>query len=394
MVADYRSLFLTFEFLLLTFSQRQSAMLYKRMPIEIEAPEAFGYENIDCNLSESSFTDQRLSDLKIDINDIVLLYGDHKGKPELRELLTSEIGLSAEDVLITSGAAMALFIVATSLLNKGDHLVVAKSNYATNLETPRAIGADISFLELKFENGFDLDIEQLTQKITPLTKLVSLTYPHNPTGVMIDENKLRAIISLIEKSNAYLLLDETYRDMCFVEKLPVAATLSDRVISISSMSKSYGLPGIRVGWMFSKNKQLMETFLAAKEQISITNSVIDEEIAYQYLKRKEELFAPNMQIIKKNFSLLKQFMEQQKVLEWVEPKGGCVCFPRIKKNTKVDTDKFHDILLNKYATYIGRGHWFEEDARSMRIGYSWDKTGKLIKGLQNILKAIEESRIP
>jgi aspartate/methionine/tyrosine aminotransferase len=368
-------------------------MLYKRMPIEIEAPEGFGYEKIDCNLSESSFTDQHLNDLGININDLVLLYGDHKGKPELRELLAGEIGLSAEDVLVTSGAAMALFIVATSLLNKGDHLVVAKSNYATNLETPRAIGADISFLQLKFENNFDLDVNELAQKITPQTKLVSLTYPHNPTGVMIDENKLRAVIDIVEKNNTYLLLDETYRDMCFVEKLPVAATLSDSVISISSMSKSYGLPGIRIGWMFTKNKQLMETFLAAKEQICITNSVIDEEIAFHYLKRKEELFAPNMQTIKRNFSILKQFMVQQSVLEWVEPKGGCVCFPRIKKSIKVDTAKFHDVLLNKYATYIGRGHWFEEDASYMRIGYSWDKTEKLEKGLQNIMRAIEESRI-
>jgi aspartate/methionine/tyrosine aminotransferase len=364
------------------------------MPIEIEAPEGFGYENIDCNLSESSFTDQRLSDLGINIDDLVLLYGDHKGKPELRELLTGEIGLSADDVLITSGAATALFIVATSLLEKGDHLVVTKSNYATNIETPRAIGADISFLELKFENNFDFDIQELEEKITPQTKLVSLTYPHNPTGVMIDESKLLAIVDLVEKRDTYLLLDETYREMCFVKKLPVAATLSDKVISISSMSKSYGLPGIRIGWLFSKNKQLMETFLAAKEQICITNSVIDEEVAFRYLQRKEELFAPNMRTITKNFNIVKQFLQQQDVLEWVEPKGGCVCFPRIKKEVGVDMDKFHDILLNKYATYIGRGHWFEEDARYMRIGYSWDKAEKLEKGLQNILRAIEEAKIP
>jgi aspartate/methionine/tyrosine aminotransferase len=368
-------------------------ILYKRMPIEIEAPEGFGYENIDCNLSESSFTDQRLSDLGININDLVLLYGDHKGKPELRELLASEINLTADDVLITSGAATALFIIATSFLDTGDHLVVAKSNYATNIETPRAIGADISYIDLKFENHFDLDFTALEALITPKTKLVSLTYPHNPTGVLIDESKLRAIIKMIEEKQTYLLLDETYRDMCFVEKLPVAATLSERAISISSMSKSYGLPGIRIGWIFSKNKQLMETFLAAKEQICITNSVVDEEIAFQYLKRKEALFAPNMATITRNFGILKNFMEHQHVLEWVEPKGGCVCFPRIRRDVKLDTDKFHDILLNKYSTYIGRGHWFEEDLRYMRIGYSWDTSEKLQKGLQNILKAIEESRM-
>jgi len=86
-------------------------------------------------------------------------------------------------------------------------------------------------------------------------------------------------------------------------------------------------------------------------------------------------------------------MQNQDILEWVEPQGGCVCFPRIQKDIQVDTGHFHQVLLNKYSTYVGRGHWFEEDDRYMRIGYSWDKTEKLQKGLHNILKAINESRI-
>ncbi len=367
-------------------------MRYKRMPIEIEAPEGFGYENIDCNLSESSFTDQKFGDLNMNINDLVLFYGDHKGKPELRKLIAKDGGFTTDDVLLTSGAATALFIIATSFLDKNDHIVIAKTNYATNIETPRAIGADISFLNLKFEDGFNLDINTLDKLITERTKLVSLTYPHNPTGVLISEEKLKAIVELIEKKGTYLLLDETYRDMSFGEKLPVAASLSNRVISISSMSKSYGLPGIRIGWILSKNKQMMETFLAAKEQICITNSVVDEEIAFRYLQKKEQFFAPVKKMILKNFNILKDFMARQNVLEWVEPQGGCVCFPRIKSEIDIDTDKFHDTLLTKYATYIGRGHWFEEDARYMRIGYSWDTSEKLLKGLNNILKAIEESK--
>ncbi len=367
-------------------------MLYKRMPIEIEAPEGFGYENIDCNLSESSFTDQKLGDLGININDLVLLYGDHKGKPELRELIAQDGHFTADEVLLTSGAATALFIVATSFLEKNDHIVVAKTNYATNIETPRAIGAEISYLNLRFEDGFNLDLKALDKLITKRTKLVSLTYPHNPTGVLINEAKLKAIIELMERKGTYLLLDETYRDMSFGNKLPVAASLSDSVISISSMSKSYGLPGIRIGWIVSKNKQFMETFLAAKEQICIANSVVDEEIAFQYLQKKEQFFAPVRDTILKNFSIIKDFMAHQNSLEWVEPQGGCVCFPRIKPEIDVNMDKFHDILLNQYKTYIGRGHWFEEDARYMRIGYSWDTSEKLLKGLNNILKAIEEAK--
>ncbi|MDN5200733.1 pyridoxal phosphate-dependent aminotransferase [Fulvivirgaceae bacterium BMA10] len=367
-------------------------MKYKRMPIEIEAPEGYGYENIDCNLSESSFTDQRIKNLGIDISELLLYYGDHLGKPELRELLSSEISFQPDDVLITSGAASALFIIATSLLETGDHVVIAKSNYATNIETPRTLGANISYLKMSFDEGYNLDLNELEKLITNKTKLVSLTYPHNPTGVHIDQETLMAIIDLIEKKGTYLLMDETYRDMSFVPKLPVAATLSDSVISVSSMSKSYGLPGIRIGWILSKNKKLMETFLAAKEQIFITNSIVDEEIAYQYLTNKEQHFTSVKDTILKNFKVLKNFMENQKLLEWIEPQGGCVCFPRIKLDVDLNTERFHEVLLNEYATYVGKGHWFEEDGRYMRIGYSWDKTEKLQKGLNNILKAIEDVR--
>jgi len=96
--------------------------------------------------------------------------------------------------------------------------------------------------------------------------------------------------------------------------------------------------------------------------------------------------------IQKNFQVLKHFMQGQDVLEWVEPQGGCACFPRIKLNIEINTKQFHEDLLNKYSTYVGPGHWFEQDDRYMRIGYSWDKTEKLEKGMQNIVKAIQALR--
>ena len=366
-------------------------MNYRRMAIEVESPESLGYENIECNLAESSFADQRLSDLGISIQDLTLFYGDHQGKPALRDHIASTINLHSEDVLITPGAAPALFIIATSLLEKNDHIIVAKTNYATNIETPRAIGANISMLHLKFENNFELDTDELESMITPNTKLVSLTYPHNPTGVMIDDATLRNVINIAERKNVYLLIDETYREMSFTMPLPVAATLSPKVISVSSMSKSYGLPGIRIGWLITQDEHLMETFLAAKEQIFITNSVVDEEIAHQFLLRKDSLFPGMKKTIIENFQMLKQFMRGQDKLEWIEPGGGCVCFPRIRQAVNIDTKRFYDILLNKFATYVGPGHWFDEDDRYMRIGFGWEKKEKLKEGLGNILKAIQET---
>ncbi len=364
-------------------------MQYRRMPIEIEAPEWIGYEHIECNLSESSFADQRLSDLGISVDDLVLFYGHHRGTPGLRACIAAEAMLQADDILITAGAASALFIVATSLLQKGDHLVVQKPNYGTNIETPLAIGANISFLQLQFDDAFRLDVNELEQRITPQTKLVSLTYPHNPTGVSIDETTLHQLIAVIEKHNVFLLLDETYREMTFTTKLPVAASLSDKVISVSSMSKAYGLAGIRIGWIACKNKALMEIFLAAKEQIFITNSVLDEAVAYQYLQKKDVLFTPVKEKILENFRIMKTFMQQQDVLEWVEPDGGCVCFPRVRKEIDMDMQVFHDLLLTTHKTYLGRGHWFDEDPRFVRIGYGWETPEKLSKGLRNIVAVVE-----
>src|SRR4051812_48750233 len=107
-------------------------MKYKRMPIEVESPEQLGYDTIECNLAESSMNDAVFNDLKLNLNDLILCYGDHLGKPELRGLIASEYtGLLPNDKLITAGAASALFIVATSLLNQKDHLIVVRPNYAT-----------------------------------------------------------------------------------------------------------------------------------------------------------------------------------------------------------------------------------------------------------------------
>jgi aspartate/methionine/tyrosine aminotransferase len=365
------------------------------MPIEVESPEQMGYNTIQNNLSESSYTDTIFKSLDLNLNDLVICYGDHVGNPNLRrEILKDEAtNLTIDDVLVTAGAASALFMVSTSLLDKGDELVVAKPNYATNIETPRAIGAEIKFLPMTFENKYQVDLEALRRLITPKTKLVSLTCPHNPTGTMISENDLKEIIKMVEASNAYLLFDETYRDMSFKFKLPIAASMSERVISVSSLSKTYGLPGIRIGWLITRNKKLQELFLAAKEQIYICGSVVDEEIAYRYLARRNDFFPAIKKDMIEKFEIVKSWMGSQKVFDWIEPSGGVVCFPRIKPEIKVDTKKFYDILLSDFKTYVGPGHWFEESDRSFRLGFGWPSQQELKQGLQGLEDAVKSSLI-
>ena len=418
-------------------------MLYRRMPIEVESPEQLGYGNIRNNLSESSYTDANFSNIRLDgdLRELILCYGPHAGHEGLRRLIAREAGggtgtggsadadgriagagggvgskgvgeaqrgsgsenstvpgggerrgvIGPEDVLLTIGAAGALFIIATTLLEKDDEIVVVRPNYATNIETPRVIGANLKYIDLRFEEGFALDPGRVRAAIGPRTRYVSVTYPHNPTGVCWDERDLEALVRIAEDSGVRLLVDETYRDMVFGEQLPLAAAASPSIISVSSLSKAYGLPGLRVGWIVCRDPQLMEQFLAAKEQIHICGPVLDEELAYRYCLHKGEQFGRIQADIGEKFRIVKHWMEQQKDFEWVEPGGGCVCFPRMIHPDRVDLDKFYRVLLEKYGTYVGPGHWFDMPRHYMRVGFGWPTQAQLREGLEALGKAVGEA---
>ena len=359
------------------------------MPIEVESPEEYGYARIRYNLSESSIADQKLSDLGLTIPDLTLLYGEHRGGAEMRALIAAEgPGLTADDVLVTSGAAGALFIIATSQLGAQDHLVVVRPNYATNIETPRAIGCETTHVDLTFEDGFRIDFDKLAAAVRPNTRIISVTCPHNPTGVMLSEAELRRLVELAAARGCYLLVDETYRDLSFDGPLPLAASLGEHVISVSSLSKAYGVPGIRLGWLITRNKALQETFLAAKEQISICGSVIDEYIALKVLENKAAILGPTLFEMRRRRELITAWMGGEELLEWVAPSGGVVCFPRMRALPPGGTDGFYKRLLEEHGAYVGPGHWFEMPDTYFRLGYGWPTGEALEAGLAAISAAL------
>ena len=366
-------------------------MRYRRTPIEIESPEELGYDAIANNLAESSFSDMRLADhgIDADVSDLVLQYGDHLGLPRLREQVAADgDGLDPGDVIATAGAASGLFAIATALLGEGGHAVIAGPNYATNLETPRGLGADVDVLELRFDDGWALDVDRLEAMLRPDTRLVSITYPHNPTGAMIDRGELERLVAIAEAHpQARLLLDETYRELAYGEPLPVAASLSPRAVSVSSMSKTYGLPGLRMGWIVCRDPELSETLLAAKEQILICGSAIDEEIAARVLEARPRVLPAIREKIARHLEVVREWVASQDVFEWVEPRAGVVCMPRFRAGIDVDVDRFYDALLAEHGTYVGPGHWFEQDRRSFRLGFAWPDGDQLERGLAGLLAA-------
>ena len=363
-------------------------MKYVRMPIEVESPEEIGYNRIQYNLSESSITDQRLSDLGLALPDIPLVYNEHRGSESLRNLIIDgAAGLSAADVLITEGAAGALFIVSTALLSSKDHLVVVRPNYATNIETPRAIGCDISFLDLSFDQEFKLDIAALRALVRPETKVISITCPHNPTGVMLSEAELRQVVNLARENGSFLVVDETYRDLSMDIALPLAASLGPHVISVSSLSKAYGVPGIRLGWLITSNPQLQELFLAAKEQITICGSVLHEWIGENILINRRVILDARLKEMRRRRQTVEDWVHDEDLLSWVRPAGGVVCFPRMREMPPGGTDAFYKRLMD-HGTYVGPGHWFEMPDTYFRLGYGWSSASELEHGLLGISQAL------
>jgi aspartate/methionine/tyrosine aminotransferase len=368
---------------------------YRRTPIEIESPEQLGYSTIANNLAESSFSDMCLADYGVDadVGRMLLPYGDHLGSERLRRLVAGDDGaLSPDQVLVTTGAAAALFIMATALLGAGDHALVCAPNYATNLETPRAIGADVEAFMLRFEDGWRLDLGSLASRIRPETRLVSVTYPHNPTGSTISPDELAALVALVESHpHARLLVDETYRELAYGEPLPMAASLSPRVVAVSSMSKTYGLPGLRVGWLTCRDDRLLETLLAAKEQILICGAVLEEELAGRVLDRRAEVLSLVRAKTQRHLAIVRDWIDDNESFEWVEPRAGVVCFPRLRPELGVNLDLFYRTLLEQHGTYVGPGHWFDQDRHFFRLGFAWPTEAELRSGLEGLDRAAAEA---
>jgi aspartate/methionine/tyrosine aminotransferase len=243
-------------------------------------------------------------------------------------------------------------------------------------------------VDLRFDDGWRLDVEQVAERVRDgETRLISVTQPHNPTGTMFDRATLDGLIEVAERSGAILLVDETYRDLTHGEPLPLAATLSPSVLSVSSMSKAYGLPGLRIGWVVARQAEMAERLLAAKEQVLICGATLDERIAGSVLAARAAVLPSILDDVRARLAIVAEWMTVQSTFEWVEPSGGVVGLVRFRPDVDMDTDRFYEELLADHGTYVGPGHWFELDDRSFRLGYGWPTHDELRAGLAGLVAA-------
>ena len=363
-------------------------MWFERMTLEVWFDE-HQYE-VEHDIGESAVKFLTVDDLDVDLQKVPLRYGYHMGGPALRACIAEQYpGFSSENVIVTTGASEAIFSVVSAIVRPGDHVIVEHPNYPSLYTIPRGLGCEVTLFPLRFEDRFKPDLAGLRDMITRGTKLVSFTHPNNPAGSMISKEELEALVDLVEEHGVFLLFDETYREMDFAHSLPPAATLSDRVISVSTMSKSYGLPGIRIGWLATKNQSILDSVLTMREHLSITNNAVGEEIALHVLRRKDGFLQQAQAHIQENRRIVSDWMDQQEDFEWVYPEAGVVSLPRIKKPVPVDPEELYRLLAGKYRTFTVPGRCFEMDNRYFRLGFGATHE-EIEMGLRNINSAFRE----
>ncbi|GAA1563844.1 pyridoxal phosphate-dependent aminotransferase [Kribbella sancticallisti] len=261
---------------------------------------------------------------------LALGYTETRGLPALREEIARTYdGVVPEDVLCFAGAEEAIYLAMHVLLDPGDHAVVLTPNYQAAETIPLSI-CEVTGVALQEDNGWALDVDAVERALRPNTRLVSVNFPNNPTGAVPDLAAWQRLVRLCDDRGITLFSDEVYRGLEFDRpSLPQAADLSDRALSLNVMSKAYGLPGLRIGWIACRDHDLLDRLERAKHYTSICNSAPSEILALIALRARDRLLARNREIIATNLPLFQNFFDRHADLfEFTAPQGGCVAYPR------------------------------------------------------------------
>lgn len=267
-------------------------------------------------------------------------YTETYGLPALREAIASTYdGLAREDILCFAGAEEALYLAMRVLLDPSDHAVVVTPNYQAAETIPLSI-CEVTGVALKAGDGWALDLGTLESALRPATRLVSVNFPNNPTGAVPDEVSWRRLVDLCEQRGIFLFSDEVYRGLELNGQAPLtqAADLSPFALSLNVMSKAYGLPGLRVGWIACRDRSVLDRLERAKHYTSICNSAPSEVLALIALRARDQILDRNRRIISDNVPAFEAFFSRfPDHFEWEAPQGGCVAFPRYLGTDGVET---------------------------------------------------------
>ncbi|MEG3144006.1 aminotransferase class I/II-fold pyridoxal phosphate-dependent enzyme [Sphingomonas sp. RT2P30] len=260
-----------------------------------------------------------------------LSYTETFGAPDLRDAIAATYDQrTAADILCFAGAEEGIYAAMRVMLSADDHAIVVTPNYQAAETVPLAICA-VTGVPLDPEQGWTLDIDRVAAAIQPETRLVSINFPHNPTGKILERDRFDALIDLCRKHGLWLFSDEVYRPLGRegVSHLPQVADVYERGLSLGVMSKAYGLPGLRIGWIACADRELLGRLERYKHYLSICNAGPSERLALIALKARAPILARNCALVTRNLALFDTFFaERPDLFSWQRPDGGCVGYPR------------------------------------------------------------------
>lgn len=252
--------------------------------------------------------------------------GSHRLRAAIAALYSSQI---PSNVLVTHGAIGANHLVYLTMISRGDHVVSVVPSYQQHTAIPESIGAAVTRVLLREENGWALDLDELAAAITPGTKLVTLTNPNNPTGALLGRSELEAIASACERVGAWLLADEVYRgiDQQGSGTTASVADVYERGISTGSMSKAFSLAGLRLGWIVAPESLLADVALH-RDYNTISVGMIDDALASLALENAEAILGRNRALVRGNLDTLATWVEGEPRISWTRPSGGTITLLR------------------------------------------------------------------
>jgi aspartate/methionine/tyrosine aminotransferase len=304
------------------------------------------------------------------------------GYEPLVQAIATRYGASPANVATANGAAGANFQVCAALLEPGDDVLVERPGYDPLLGAPRLLGANIIRFDRCFSDQYALDPDRVAHAITPRTRLIIVSGPHNPTGARADRTALAGIGRIARAHGAHVLVDEVYLDAA--ESTQPAALLDDVFVSTSSLTKSYGLSGLRCGWSLS-SPGLAERIRRARDVIDGNGSIAAERLATLAFAQLDRLAARSAALLSTNMALVREFFAARPELEVVLPKAGTVAFPRIRGVG--DTSRFAERLMTERETAVVPGRFFEAPAH-FRLGFG-GRTDTVRGGLAALAAALD-----
>lgn len=317
-----------------------------------------------------------------------LTYGHIQGSPQLKAAIANlynDPTITADNVVVTNGAIGANFLALYALVNSGDHVVVVDPTYQQLPSVPRMFGATVARFKVHVSDNYLPDLKKLELTISANgTSLLVINTPNNPTGYVWGNDTLHAVIAICAKYNVTLFADEVYRPLFHGKKASSAASLgAENVIVSGSMSKAFSLAGLRLGWLVTKNKQMIASLLEKRDYNMISVLILDDAAASLALQNVDSLLERNLAICQKNLAAIRTFVEDcSGAVEWVEPKGGTTCFLRITKD--ICTMKLAEDLAQNHSVLVVPGEVFDSPGW-IRIGFG-NATASIEGGLKVLLE--------